>query len=104
MFQIATEAPTLAASVNTSAFNVGNALGPAAGAAVIALGWGFRAPVVVAILLALAALGVAAVAIRGERAWRRRQIAEVGAETAPNPTDGDPDRSATSCGAAGKAE
>ncbi|MBR7559168.1 hypothetical protein KC218_21700, partial [Mycobacterium tuberculosis] len=31
-------------------------------------------------------------------------LAEVGAETSPNPTDGDPDRSATSCGAAGKAE
>ncbi|MCT1552015.1 Cmx/CmrA family chloramphenicol efflux MFS transporter [Brevibacterium casei] len=104
VFQIATEAPTLAASVNTSAFNVGNALGPAAGAAVIALGWGFRAPVVVAIVLAVAALGVAAVAIRGERAWRQRQIAEVGAETAPNPTDGDPDRNTSSCGAAGKAE
>lgn len=71
VFQIATEAPTLAASVNTPAFNVGNALGPAVGAAVIALGWGFRAPVVVAVLLAVVALLVAAVAIRVERAWKR---------------------------------
>lgn len=67
VFQIATQAPTLAASVNTSAFNVGNAIGPAFGAAVIALGWGFKAPVVVAILLALASLGVVAVAMRVER-------------------------------------
>lgn len=72
VFQIATQAPTLAASVNTSAFNVGNAIGPALGAAVIALGWGFKAPVVVAILLALASLVLVAVAIRVERAWSAR--------------------------------
>lgn len=86
VFQIATEAPTLAASVNTSAFNVGNALGPAAGAAVIALGWGFRAPVIVAILLALTALVVAGIAIRVERRWRavgRQSLAEV---TTPTPS------------------
>lgn len=75
VFQIATQAPTLAASVNTSAFNVGNAIGPALGAAVIALGWGFKAPVVVAILLALASLVVVAIAIRVERAWSARNRA-----------------------------
>ncbi|GAA1558006.1 Cmx/CmrA family chloramphenicol efflux MFS transporter [Brevibacterium picturae] len=72
VFQIATQAPTLAASVNTSAFNVGNALGPALGAAVITLGWGFKAPVVVAIVLALASLIVVAATIRVERVWRSR--------------------------------
>ena len=76
VFQIATQAPTLAASVNTSAFNVGNAIGPALGAGVIALGWGFRAPVLVAILLALAALVVVVVAIRVERAWSARAGSE----------------------------
>ncbi|MDN6373220.1 MAG: Cmx/CmrA family chloramphenicol efflux MFS transporter, partial [Brevibacterium aurantiacum] len=65
----------LAASVNTSAFNVGNAIGPALGAAVIALGWGFTAPVVVAIVLAVAALGVAAIAIRGERRFAADNVA-----------------------------
>ncbi|MDN5656552.1 Cmx/CmrA family chloramphenicol efflux MFS transporter [Brevibacterium sandarakinum] len=75
VFQIAAQAPTLAASVNTSAFNVGNAIGPALGAAVIALGWGFRAPVVVAIGLSLASLVVVAVAIRVERAWSARNCA-----------------------------
>lgn len=75
VFQIATQAPTLAASVNTSAFNVGNAIGPALGAAVIALGWGFTAPVVVAIVLAVAALGVAAIAIRGERRFAADNVA-----------------------------
>ena len=72
VFQIATQAPTLAASVNTSAFNVGNALGPAVGAWVIAAGFGFPATVVAAIVLALAALVVVAVAIRVERTWERR--------------------------------
>lgn len=72
VFQIATQAPTLAASVNTSAFNVGNAVGPALGAAVIALGWGFKAPVAVAIVLALASLVVVAAAIRVERVWTAR--------------------------------
>ncbi|MDN5774776.1 MAG: hypothetical protein L0H43_13390, partial [Brevibacterium aurantiacum] len=52
--------------------NVGNAIGPALGAAVIALGWGFTAPVVVAIVLALASLVVVAVAIRVERVWSTR--------------------------------
>ena len=72
VFQIATQAPTLAASVNSSAFNVGNAIGPALGGAVIALGWGFKAPLVVAIFLALAALLVAMVAVWMERNWRAR--------------------------------
>ncbi|WP_152346179.1 MFS transporter [Brevibacterium sp. CFH 10365] len=72
VFQIATQAPTLAASANTSAFNVGNALGPAVGAWVIAAGFGFPATVVAAIVLALAALVVVAVAIRVERTWVRQ--------------------------------
>lgn len=67
VFQIATEAPTLAASVNTSAFNVGNAAGPALGAAVIAAGFGYRAPLLIAIALALAALGAIWIAILTER-------------------------------------
>ncbi|MCU4297230.1 MFS transporter [Brevibacterium permense] len=72
VFQIATQAPTLAASVNTSAFNVGNAVGPAVGAWVIAAGFGFTSTVIAAIVLALAALVVVAVAIRVERTWVRR--------------------------------
>ena len=74
VFQIATQAPTLAASVNTSAFNVGNALGPAVGAWVIAAGFGFPATVVAAIVLALAALVVVAVAIRVERSWTPQSV------------------------------
>ncbi|WP_181274234.1 Cmx/CmrA family chloramphenicol efflux MFS transporter [Brevibacterium oceani] len=77
VFQIATQAPTLAASVNTSAFNVGNAVGPALGGAVIAAGFGFRAPVLVAIALAVAALGVVTVAIRVEQWWQVRASADV---------------------------
>lgn len=93
VFQIATRAPTLAASVNTSAFNVGNAIGPALGAAVIALGWGFTAPVVVAIVLALAALGVVAIAIRIERkrVLRGTVSAPVEADRSPVDTSGGAD-------------
>jgi DHA1 family chloramphenicol resistance protein-like MFS transporter len=65
VFQIAGDAPTLAASMNTSAFNVGNAAGPALGGAAIALGLGFRAPLLVGIALAAGAVAVALVA------WRR---------------------------------
>ncbi|MGO3067213.1 MAG: hypothetical protein ACTIIT_14405 [Brevibacterium linens] len=72
VFQIATQAPTPAASVNTSAFNVGNALGPAVGACVIAIGFGLPATVVAAIVLALSALVVVAVAIRVERSRAQR--------------------------------
>lgn len=66
--------------MNTSAFNVGNAIGPTLGAGVIALGWGFKAPVLVAILLALAALVVVAVAIRFERAWSARAGSEASSD------------------------
>ena len=52
----APHAQSLAASLNHSALNVANALGAALGAAVIAAGYGFRAPSVVG--AGLAALGL----------------------------------------------
>ena len=67
LFVVAGDAPTLAASVNTSAFNVGNTLGPWLGGVAIAAGWGYVAPVWLAAGIAIAALGVAAVAHRYER-------------------------------------
>lgn len=60
-------APTLAAAVNTSAFNVGNAIGPWLGGLTIAAGLGFRAPVWVGMILLLAALGVALISRSVER-------------------------------------
>ena len=62
VFQVAGAAPTLASSVNTSAFNVGNAVGPALGAAVLAAGAPPTATVWVGAGLAVLALGLALVA------------------------------------------
>jgi len=82
VFQIAADAPTLAASMNTAAFNVGNAVGPALGGAVIALGLGYRAPLFVGVVLALGALATTLVAMRHDGIRVRRPAPEVPA-TAP---------------------
>lgn len=63
----AADAPTLAASVNVSAFNVGNAVGPAIGALLIGTGLGLRAPLWAAVGLGLLALLVAGISWRIER-------------------------------------
>ncbi|GAC70923.1 Cmx/CmrA family chloramphenicol efflux MFS transporter [Gordonia soli] len=68
------DAPTLAAAVNVSAFNVGNALGPWLGGLVIAAGLGVVAPTWVAVGLALGALAVVAVSARVERATPARDV------------------------------
>ncbi|WP_040587943.1 Cmx/CmrA family chloramphenicol efflux MFS transporter [Sciscionella marina] len=57
MFSLAGEAPTLANSMNVSAFNIGNTIGPLVGGAVIDAGLGYLAvPVVGAGIVALALL------------------------------------------------
>ncbi|GGC68622.1 MFS transporter [Hoyosella rhizosphaerae] len=66
IFAIAGAAPTLAAAVNTSAFNVGNALGPALGAVAVTAA-GYRMPAYVAVVVTLLALAVTAVAYRESR-------------------------------------
>jgi DHA1 family inner membrane transport protein len=55
------DAQTLAASLNHSALNMANALGAFLGGAVIAAGWGFKAPALVGAGLAFLGLAVAAV-------------------------------------------
>jgi MFS transporter, DHA1 family, chloramphenicol resistance protein len=75
VFVVAGDAPTLAASVNTSAFNVGNTLGPWLGGLVISAGWGFVAPVWLAALLGVTALGVAYVTHAVERVHERALVA-----------------------------
>lgn len=52
----AAEAPGLASSVNVGAFNLGNALGAAAGGAVISAGWGYAAVPLAGAVLAAAGL------------------------------------------------
>ncbi|WP_157571631.1 Cmx/CmrA family chloramphenicol efflux MFS transporter [Nocardioides alkalitolerans] len=64
---LAGDAPTLASAVNVSAFNVGNAVGPAVGGAVIASGAGYLAPAWASVGLAVVALGLALVSRRIER-------------------------------------
>ncbi|MDN5851447.1 MAG: MFS transporter [Actinomycetia bacterium] len=70
VFAFAGDAPTLAASVNVSAFNVGNALGPWLGGVVLSAGLGLRAPVWMGAVLGMVALGFAGTSWRVERAQR----------------------------------
>ncbi|WP_170047385.1 MFS transporter [Couchioplanes caeruleus] len=59
VFHLASGAPTLAAAVNVSAFNIGNTLGPALGGALLSRGWGWSAPLWAALGLVIATIGVA---------------------------------------------
>ena len=68
VMQAAAEAPGLAASVNIGAFNLGNALGAAAGGAVIAAGWGYASVSWAGAALAVAGLSLV---IGGARSARR---------------------------------
>ncbi|MCD9437262.1 MFS transporter, partial [Klebsiella pneumoniae] len=57
VMRVASEAPGLSSSVNIGAFNLGNALGAAAGGAVISAGLGYSfVPVMGAIVAGLALL------------------------------------------------
>jgi len=58
LMSVAGDAQTLGAAMNHSSLNVGNALGAWLGGLVIAAGWGYRAPALVGVALALAGLGV----------------------------------------------
>lgn len=72
LMDVSPGAQSLAASLNHSALNVANALGAFLGGAVIALGWGYRAPALVGAALALLGLGVAVFSGRlDNRAGRR---------------------------------
>ena len=64
---VAEDNQSIAAALNHSALNIGNALGAFLGGAVIALGLGFAAPAWVGVVLALAGLGIAIVSLRLER-------------------------------------
>jgi DHA1 family inner membrane transport protein len=64
LMDVAGEAQTLAAALNHSAFNVANALGPLLAGAAIAAGYGVQSSGIVGAALALAGLGVWAVARR----------------------------------------
>ena len=75
VFVVAGDAPTLASSATTSAFNVGNTVGPWIGGTVIGAGLGYAAPAWLGAGLALLALGMAVMA--GTREKRARRAAEM---------------------------
>jgi len=58
LMSVAGDAQTLGAAMNHSSLNIGNALGAWLGGLVIAAGFGYRAPALVGVLLAMAGLGV----------------------------------------------
>ncbi|MFD1828681.1 Cmx/CmrA family chloramphenicol efflux MFS transporter [Streptomyces desertarenae] len=71
MFDVAGSAPTLAGATTTSAFNLGNTIGPWVGGLVITAGWGYTGVSWVSALLAAAAVGATVAAAR----WHRRTAA-----------------------------
>ncbi len=58
LMSVAGDSQTLGAAMNHSSLNIGNALGAWLGGLVIAAGWGYRAPALVGVVLALAGLAV----------------------------------------------
>lgn len=67
LINAAGDAPLLGASMNHSAFNVGNTLGAVLGGQVIAAGFGYRAPALVGVVLALAGIALALISVQVER-------------------------------------
>jgi MFS transporter, DHA1 family, inner membrane transport protein len=67
LMEVAGDAQTLGAALNHSAFNIANAIGAWLGGIVLAAGLGLTAPMVVAVGLALAGLGIFLVALALER-------------------------------------
>ncbi|MNV81942.1 Inner membrane transport protein YdhP [compost metagenome] len=65
VMRAAVQAPGLASSVNIGAFNLGNAIGAAAGAAVLSLGGGYAAVAVAGAAFSVIALLLVAQTMRG---------------------------------------
>ncbi|GAA1669075.1 MFS transporter [Microbacterium lacus] len=70
LMDVAGDNQSIAAALNHSALNIGNALGAFLGGAVIAAGFGYIAPAWVGVALALAGLVIALVSLRLERVRR----------------------------------
>lgn len=80
LVSVAGDNQSIAAALNHSAFNIGNALGAFLGGVVIAAGLGFTAPVWVGVLLAAAGLCLALVSLRVETG---RETSAAGADCGP---------------------
>ena len=70
------DAPSLAAALHHSALNIGNSLGAALGAAVLAAGWGLLAPAWTGVVLALLGLLVAGTSLLVHRRTQAREQAQ----------------------------
>lgn len=70
LMDVAGKAQTMAAALNHSAFNTGNALGALLGGIVIAAGWGWSAPSWVGVGLAAAGLAILGASVALERRQR----------------------------------
>lgn len=68
VMRAAAEAPGLASSINVGAFNLGNALGAAAGGAALSAGFGYAAVPVVGALIAAAGLALVGLQVAQRRA------------------------------------
>ena len=82
MFDVAGAAPTLAGATTTSAFNIGNTLGPWLGGLVISAGWGYPSVAWTSALLGAAAVGTTALASRRHRRTAASRVV-IGATAAP---------------------
>ncbi len=71
LMDVAGDAQTLGAAMNHASLNVANALGAWLGGLVIAAGWGYRAPALVGVGLALAGTGVLLLSLRLHRSTSR---------------------------------
>ncbi|WP_394216395.1 MFS transporter [Brachybacterium vulturis] len=69
------DAPSLAAALHHSALNIGNSLGAALGAAVLAAGWGLLAPAWTGVVLAVLGLGIAGWSFTVHRRQHARRAA-----------------------------
>ena len=76
VMRAAAEAPGLASSVNVGAFNLGNAVGAAAGGAAISAGFGYEAVPMVGALIAASGLLLVVVQIARQRQPKRSALAE----------------------------
>ena len=72
LMDVAHDAQTLAAALNHSALNIGNATGAWVGGLVIAAGYGYTAPAAAGAVLAVAGLAVLTVSVLLQRRSRRR--------------------------------
>lgn len=74
LMDVARGGQAIAAALNHSAFNIGNAMGAALGGLTLAAGFGYIAPIVVGLLLAAAGTAVAVASFAIDRVQRQRGV------------------------------